>query len=201
VLSITRRRTRAGGSSLAALCEAYWYPIYAVLRRSGRSAHDAQDLTQAFFHVVISEEALLSANQESGRLRNFLLGVRMRQLSDQKRNDSAIKRGGKMVHVSFDQMEAEERYSHEPADTRDPAKLFSQAWAHSLLERVRGDLRLHFIATDQEPVFELTLPFLTLEANPPPHRELALASYGLQRSRHQHVHPPSTPQVPLTAAC
>jgi len=34
--------------ALRDLCERYWSPLYAFLRRSGQDAHDAQDLTQAF---------------------------------------------------------------------------------------------------------------------------------------------------------
>ena len=35
--------------ALATLCETYWSPVYAFIRRSGKSAHDAEDLTQSFF--------------------------------------------------------------------------------------------------------------------------------------------------------
>ena len=31
----------------AELCRTDWYPLYALVRRKGHSAHDAQDLTQA----------------------------------------------------------------------------------------------------------------------------------------------------------
>ena len=55
------------------LCKGYWYPIYAFLRRSGRGVHDAEDLTQAFFHRLITEEAIQSARQSEGRLRSWLL--------------------------------------------------------------------------------------------------------------------------------
>ena len=33
-------------SALVALCENYWYPLYAYLRRRGYAADQAQDLTQ-----------------------------------------------------------------------------------------------------------------------------------------------------------
>ena len=33
--------------ALAGLCEAYWYPLYAFIRRSGAKPEDAEDLTQA----------------------------------------------------------------------------------------------------------------------------------------------------------
>jgi RNA polymerase sigma-70 factor (ECF subfamily) len=35
--------------ALAALCEVYWYPVYAMVRRYGHDATDAEDLAQAYF--------------------------------------------------------------------------------------------------------------------------------------------------------
>ena len=41
--------------ALSKLCESYWYPLYAYLRRKGYSPSDSQDLTQdflaAFFYI------------------------------------------------------------------------------------------------------------------------------------------------------
>ena len=34
--------------ALARLCETYWYPLYAYVRRRVRDVHEAQDLTQTF---------------------------------------------------------------------------------------------------------------------------------------------------------
>ena len=41
--------------ALAALCEAYWYPLYAYVRRSGYNPHDAEDLTQGFFARLLEK--------------------------------------------------------------------------------------------------------------------------------------------------
>src|SRR5215469_147919 len=40
-------------SALASLCQNYWYPLYAYLRRRGFSVDQAQDLTQEFFIRVL----------------------------------------------------------------------------------------------------------------------------------------------------
>ena len=37
-------------SALVSLCENYWYPLYAYLRRRGYPADQAQDLTQGVLH-------------------------------------------------------------------------------------------------------------------------------------------------------
>ncbi len=159
--------------AMESLCRDYWYPIYAFLRRSGHGAHDAEDLTQAFFERLVSEESLRDARREQGRLRSFLLGVLRRLLSDHGRHLATQKRGGGHAHVSFDAMEAEERYAAEPQDTRDPELLFSQAWARKLFTGVQGKLRDAFMATGRAEAFEALLPFVTCDAAPPSQQELA----------------------------
>src|SRR6266851_5272250 len=42
-------RRKEARSALVSLCENYWYPLYAYLRRHGYPADQAQDLTQEFF--------------------------------------------------------------------------------------------------------------------------------------------------------
>jgi RNA polymerase sigma factor (sigma-70 family) len=156
------------------LCNSYWYPIYAFLRRSGRDAPDAEDLTQEFFQQLITGNALLSARQEAGKLRSFLLGVLKRLISDHVRHENTQKRGGARTHVSFDAMQADERYALEPMDNRDPDWLFTHAWAQELLAGVREKLRAAYQVTGRAGVFEVLLPFLIWDHEPPSHREIAL---------------------------
>jgi RNA polymerase sigma-70 factor (ECF subfamily) len=156
------------------LCKGYWYPIYAFLRRDGRSAQDAEDLTQEFFQRLITGEAFLTARQDAGKLRSYLLGVLKRLLSDHTRHHTARKRGGGLSHVSLDDlMGAEQRYAGEPQDNRDPEWLFTRVWAHELLAGVRDKLRDAYAAIGRAEVFELLLPFLMWDNEPPSHREIA----------------------------
>ncbi len=159
--------------ALEAICAHYWYPIYAFLRRSGHGQQDAEDLTQAFFARLVSEEAIHAVRREQGKLRSYLLGVLKRVLADHLRHGSAEKRGGGKTHVSFDQMAAEERYAHEPQDTRDPEWLFTRAWAQELFASVREKLRAAFTETGRAEAFEALLPFVTCDTAPPSQRELA----------------------------
>ncbi len=160
-------------AAMEELCKGYWYPIYAFLRRSGHAAHDAEDLTQAFFHRLITENALLSAQQEAGKLRSWLLGVLKRLLSDDARHNDAQKRGGNVLHVSFDEMAAEERYAHEPQTESDLDAFFTQVWAQDLLASVRVKLREAYEAAGRKEVFDLLLPYLMWDNEPPSCREVA----------------------------
>jgi RNA polymerase sigma-70 factor (ECF subfamily) len=155
------------------LCKGYWYPIYAYLRRSGRAAHDAEDLTQAFFHRLITEGGLLAAEKNEGKLRSWLLGVLKHLLSDDARHHGAQKRGGGVPHVSFDEMAAEERYTHEPPTESDPDTFYTQVWAQDLLTSVRARLREAYEAAGRKEVFDLLLPFLLWDKEPPSCRQIA----------------------------
>ena len=64
------RRTEAR-SALVSLCEAYWYPLYAYVRRRGYPPDQAQDLTQDFFIRVLEGRYLDRADPDKGRLPSF----------------------------------------------------------------------------------------------------------------------------------
>ena len=70
--------------ALANLCQTYWYPLYAYVRRHGHQADDAQDLTQAFFARLLEKHYLQSADPERGRFRSFLLTAFKRFLTKER---------------------------------------------------------------------------------------------------------------------
>src|SRR4051794_35415572 len=63
----------AAHDALEQLCRSYWRPIYAFLRREGRSPEDAQDLTQSFFAQLLERGDFAVVRREKGRLRSYLL--------------------------------------------------------------------------------------------------------------------------------
>ena len=69
--------------ALESLCEAYWYPLYAYVRRRVPDVHEAQDLTQEFFASLLERNALAAADRERGRFRSFLLTSFKNFLSDE----------------------------------------------------------------------------------------------------------------------
>src|SRR5262245_5371631 len=68
--------------ALETLCRAYWYPLYAYVRRCGKSPEDAADLTQSFFAQFLETDAFARADPERGRLRTFLLSAMQRFIRD-----------------------------------------------------------------------------------------------------------------------
>lgn len=49
VVAAAIRSSATSRTALASLCQIYWHPVYAFIRRSGADPDQAQDLTQAFF--------------------------------------------------------------------------------------------------------------------------------------------------------
>lgn len=164
----------SAAQALEHICGRYWYPIYAYLRRSGREASDAEDLTQMLFQKLVAEEALQEVRQERGRLRNFLIGMIRRVISRRKSHDEAEKRGGGATLLSLDESCADERYSREPVDLEDPERLYDRAWARQLLETVRQKLRTSFINLGRRSDYEALEPYLGWEDAPAPYAELAV---------------------------
>jgi RNA polymerase sigma-70 factor (ECF subfamily) len=162
----------AGGDSSAAavpalrrLCETYWYPLYAHVRRCGLGAHDAEDLTQGFFAFLLGSEGLKTVDRARGRFRSFLLAAINHFLSNERDRQNAIKRGGKTVILSWDAVEAEQRYGQEPVDSASPDVLFARSWAKALVERVSARLSSEYRGRRQEQTFVALEKFLTCDVD------------------------------------
>jgi len=158
------------GSSLQAdaalerLCRAYWYPLYAFIRRRGHDAHEAQDLTQALFADLLARQSLASAQPQKGRFRSFLLGAAQNFLSKQHERAQTLKRGGHCTFLSLDEVDAEGRYRHEPAHDMTPEKLFERRWALTLLDNTLAALRDEYRRAGKLPLFDALQTFLSTEA-------------------------------------
>ncbi len=147
--------------ALEALCQSYWYPLYAYLRHTGYDAHQAEDYTQGFFATLLEKQSLRTADPKQGRFRSYLLGAFKHFLSDQRDHDRAQKRGGGRDILSLDFAEAESRYSFEPAATLSPEELFQKSWVLTLLDRTLIRLRDEAVKAGNERVFSYLKTFLT----------------------------------------
>ncbi len=87
--------------ALAQLCEGYWYPLYAYIRRRGHSPEQAQDLTQEFFACLLERDWLGAADPAKGRFRAFLLACCKNFLANEHDHAGAQKRGGGQPPLSL----------------------------------------------------------------------------------------------------
>lgn len=143
--------------ALAALCSAYWYPVYAYIRRRGLPPEDAKDLTQEFFTRVVEKRFMVRADPQKGRFRQFLLWCVKCFLADEHDRSEAQKRRGPMAP---DPGWCEDRYAQEPADPETPERIFERRWAITLIERVVAGLRDEYGAQGRERDFEKLRGFL-----------------------------------------
>ena len=153
-------------SALVSLCESYWYPLYAYLRRRGYSSDQAQDLTQEFFVRVIEGRYLDRAEPEKGRFRAFLLTSLKFFVADEEDRRRAHKRGGGMV-VPLEFSSGEERYQCEPGHDETPERIYERRWALSVLDRVVEKLRNEFVQHGRPDHFERLKVFLLGQSDAP----------------------------------
>jgi RNA polymerase sigma-70 factor (ECF subfamily) len=173
VLEAAQQDSAAGAAALASLCTMYWYPIYAFIRRSGRSAEDAEDLTQSFFERLLEKNWLNSVTREGGRFRSLLLKAVKHFLINAHDRSQTLKRGGGRALLSTDARDPEMRYQLEAVDTLTPDRFFEQKLACQTLERALARLRQEYVRAEKGALFEELKPFLSGVARPVSQADLA----------------------------
>ncbi len=126
VLAARDRATPQARQALATLCQAYWYPVYAYIRRRVDRGDEAEDLTQEFFTLFLEKDFLGAVDRDKGKFRSFLRACCDHFLANQRDRLRAQKRGGGRPLASLDFGSADERYRREPADSLTPEALFER---------------------------------------------------------------------------
>ena len=160
VLAAGRPGSAEAAAALATLCEAYWFPVYAFVRRSGHSEEDARDLTQAFFARMLEKHDVRAADPARGRFRSFLLASVRHFLINQHDAAMAQKRGGGAPHLSLEFDDGERRYEREPAHSDTPERLFERRWALATLDIAIARVGGQHHADGRGPLFDALRPFL-----------------------------------------
>lgn len=179
-------RRNEARSALVSLCENYWYPLYAYLRRRGYSADQAQDFTQEFFMCVLEGRYLNRADPEKGRFRSFLLSSLKFFVADEEDRQRALKRGGGTV-VPLEFSSGEERYQREPAHDETPERMFERRWALAVLDRVVERLRNEFVQHGHAEHFDRLKVFL-LGQSEGPYATLAREMYTSEGALKVAIH-------------
>jgi DNA-directed RNA polymerase specialized sigma24 family protein len=146
--------TVAAREALGALCEAYWYPLYAYVRRRGASPDDARDVTQGFLASLLERRGFEGLSPERGRFRAFLLASLKHFLANDAARRHARKRGGGLAQVSLSLDDAEGRYRVEPVEAVTPERLYERRWALTIIDRVLDELREEWGAGNRGAEFQ-----------------------------------------------
>src|SRR6266481_7959411 len=109
--------------ALESLCRAYWEPIYAFIRRTGKSPEDTEDLTQRFFMHLLGDNRLRQAEPQKGKFRFFLQrSIKNFLVDDWRRKAAPERERGRLLEIDAEQ--GETCYRHELADRLDPEMIF-----------------------------------------------------------------------------
>jgi RNA polymerase sigma-70 factor (ECF subfamily) len=159
--------------ALSQLCAAYWYPLYAFIRRTGHGPEEALDLTQGYFARLLERGNVAAADAAKGRFRAFLRADCGRFLADRRAHDRAAKRGGGVAPPAIDARDAEGQYQLEPAHEHNPERLFEREWALALLEGVLATVRREYETSGRGETFEVLKGVLEAGSSPISQAEMA----------------------------
>ena len=156
----------AARAALSTLCEAYWYPLYAFIRRWGADPDAARDLTQGFFASLLERRDIEQVRPERGRFRTFLLASAKHFLLNEAARGRAAKRGGGVLPLPLAFDAAEGRYQVEPADLMTPETLYERRWALTVVERVIAAVQAKWQKTGRGAEFDVLKASLLGEGPP-----------------------------------
>ena|SRR5690349_16045755 len=146
VLAASQADSPQAHDALGRLCQIYWYAIYVYIRGRGAEAEPAKDLTQEFFSRLLAKHYLRTADPNRGRFRTFLMSCVDHFLSNERKKERTLKRGGNYSFIPLEQPSAEDRYQTEPHETMSPDKLLDRRWALTLLDLTLEQLKQEYVA-------------------------------------------------------
>jgi RNA polymerase sigma factor (sigma-70 family) len=178
-LSVVARTRSADAETrrvaFAMLIDAYWKPVYKYLRIKWRlDPHEAADLTQEFFTTTLEKDVIERYQPERARFRTYLRLCLDGFVSNVKKAEGRIKRGGAVdiVPLDFELAEGELR-SHEPSVAADVDQLFYQEWVRTLFQGAVEDLRAAASASGRQVMFTVFERYDLAEDSRPTYAQLS----------------------------
>ncbi len=163
----------AAQEALEKLCSSYWRPVYSFIRREGARHEEAEDLTQAFFALLLQRRNFDDVRKEKGRLRSYLLTSLKHFLVSEHRRAVTAKRGKGQQLVRLEELTAGERSEMEPANPLTADRLYERSWALTLMEQVLRRLKDEYHAAGNAELFDCLKQLLPDEPGAPSRPETA----------------------------
>ena len=150
-----------GRQALSDLCAAYYDPVLAFLRRSGRDEDAARDAAHGFFEAILEKPTLGGAEPGRGHFRSYLLGALKHHLANAHERNTRLKRGGSAEHVAL-APGTDTSHGIDPSDplALPPDREFDRQWALHILHRATESLAAEWAATGHAEEFALLQPFI-----------------------------------------
>ena len=161
-------------AAMRELCEAYYAPVVAFVRREGHPDDSARDLAHEFFARLLSADSLGSAEPARGRFRNYLLGAVKHFLMNKRREANSEKRGGGLEHVAIGPG-TDTSPGVDVAHSRSlpPDAIFDREWALAIIDRALVALEQEYDSAGNGAQFALLKPWLSPAAAPPAQSDVA----------------------------
>lgn len=175
VLTAADTHASQAAEALEALCQAYWQPLYAYVRRQGHAREEAEDLTQNFFLHLLRKRFVKQADPDCGKFRTFLLTSLKHFLVSEWRKAERKKRGGGQFFVPWDTHAAEQCYAAEPFGALTSEEVYEKRWAITVMERALARLGAQYHAAGLDRLFEKLKDCLWGGEHPRPYAEIANA--------------------------
>lgn len=173
VLATVGEDAQCAGVALERLCRTYWSPLYTFLRRDGHSEADAQDLAQGFFASLLARQSFAGLAPDRGKFRSFLLGALKHYLANERDRTRALKRGGSVAFVPWNDAAAESAFRSGHTDALAPDLAFEKSWALTLLNQVLAQLRDEYARQGKGRLFDALQIYLTGDKGDVPYADTA----------------------------
>lgn len=162
-VGLAKSESEDGRRALAELCQAYYEPVVAFLRRELRDADAAREMSHAFFAEMLEGGTIAAADRGRGRFRSYLLGAVKHFLSHHREAARRQKRGGGVAHLSLDEDVSGVREIADPGQVS-PDAAFDRQWALTTLARAMEAVKGECEAEGRAEFFQRVKPWLTGEA-------------------------------------
>ena len=175
LVSRSRGSDTQAKAALSELCEAYYAPVVAFLRRDGRDEDTARELAHDFFAKLLGGDAINGADPLRGRFRSYLLSALKRFAADQRDHAQAAKRGGGQIHAVIENEDSSTGAGLQIADAsvEAPDAAFDRQWALTLLARALATLEAELRDSGKGHHFDTLKSWLTADADATPQAEAA----------------------------
>jgi hypothetical protein len=171
VVAVRKGNEAEARRSLGELCRRYWVPVYAYVRRAGRSPDDAASLVQAFLSHLVAR--LRSGEQRiSTGFREFLQAqIEEFLASDGREQVSAELLPEMLAPWPLERIEARQSFGRQ--GELSPAQALQRAFALEMLSIALERLRKEAEESERGELFEAVRPFLSREPGPEDYAALA----------------------------
>jgi RNA polymerase sigma factor (sigma-70 family) len=143
VAAIRSERSDVRRSAFDTLVTAYWKPVFKYVRLKWHAtAEDAADLTQGFFLRAFEKDFFAGFDPSRARFRTYLRTCLDAFVSNARKADARLKRGGGVTLIPIDVDEAERELRDQAVNAIDDFDAyFHREWLRSLFASAAARLR------------------------------------------------------------